>query len=204
MKTKSFLLSTFVLGLIITYACNTETQKGTNSEKETAKTENLMQTKEDSVKRGEYLVTSMGCHDCHTPKIFGPKGVELDTTRLLSGYPSNRPVVKLSKEDKEAGKRWALLEMDLTSAVGPWGRSFTGNLTSDATGTGNWTQEQFMTAIRKGKYKGMENNRSLLPPMPWEAYRNLTDDDLKAIFAYLKSTKPVKNVVPAPIAPADL
>ncbi len=203
-KVNLFLLGSLLLGLVITYSCNTETKKGTDSEKETAKTENLMQTKEDSIKRGEYLVTTMSCHDCHSPKIFRNGAMLLDSTRLLSGYPSENPVAKLSKEEKEIAKKWMLFSLDLTTIVGPWGRSFTANLTSDATGTGNWTQEQFITAIRKGKYKGMESNRSLLPPMPWEMYRNLTDDDLKTVFAYLKSTKPIKNVVPAPVAPADL
>jgi len=46
----------------------------------------------------------------------------------------------------------------------------------------------------------MDGARQLLPPMPWPVYRNMTDEDLKAIFAYLKTTKPVRNIVPAPIA----
>ena len=71
-------------------------------------------------------------------------------------------------------------------------------VTSDATGIGNWKEEQFIKAIREGKYKGLDNTRPLLPPMPWFVYKNLTDDDLKSIFAFLKSTNPVKNVVPAP------
>lgn len=57
-------------------------------------------------------------------------------------------------------------------------------------------------ALRKGKYKGLENARDLLPPMPWFNFSHLTDEDLKAMFAYLKSTKPVNNVVPPPIPPA--
>jgi hypothetical protein len=94
--------------------------------------------------------------------------------------------------------------MDLTSAVGPWGQSFASNLTPDGTGIGNWKEEQFIKAIREGKYKGLDNTRPLLPPMPWVAYKNLTDDDLKSIFAYLKSLPPVKNAVPAPIAFSEL
>ena len=86
---------------------------------------------------------------------------------------------------------------DFTSTLGPWGISFAANITSDATGIGNWKEEQFIKAIREGKSKGLEGNRSLLPPMPWFVYRNFSDVDLSAIFAYLKSTKPVKNIVPA-------
>jgi len=43
-----------------------------------------------------------------------------------------------------------------------------------------------------------------LPPMPWEMYRHFTDEDLRSIFAYLKSIKPVENAVPAPIPPNRL
>jgi hypothetical protein len=87
---------------------------------------------------------------------------------------------------------------DLTSCVGPWGISFAGNLTSDETGIGNWTEENFLRAIKKGKYKGLENSRPLLPPMPWFVYKNMSDEDLKSIFAYLKTVKAVENVVPIP------
>jgi hypothetical protein len=101
-------------------------------------------------------------------------------------------------------KGWSLFAPDLTSAVGPWGASFAGNITSDATGIGNWTEENFIRALRKGKYKGLENSRDLLPPMPWFVYKNMTDEDLKSIFAYLKTTKPVENVVPAPRSLSEL
>lgn len=84
------------------------------------------------------------------------------------------------------------------------GVSFSANLTSDSTGIGGWTEEQFAKALRQGKSKGLDGNRQLLPPMPWPNYITLTDADMKAIFAYLKSTKPVKNVVPAPIPPDQL
>lgn len=87
---------------------------------------------------------------------------------------------------------------DLTNGAGPWGMSFAANLTSDETGIGNWSQAQFINSIRKGKFKGMDNGRDLLPPMPWYIYKNMTDEDLKSIYYFLKTTKPVENVVPAP------
>ena len=87
---------------------------------------------------------------------------------------------------------------DFTASIGVWGVSFAGNLTSDATGIGNWTEENFLRAIRHGKLKGLQNGRDILPPMPWQVYKNMKDEDLKAIFAYLKTTKPVENIVPAP------
>ena len=86
---------------------------------------------------------------------------------------------------------------DLTAAAGPWGTSFAANITSDATGIGNWKEEQFKNAIRHGKYKGLDSERMLMPPMPWEDLGNMTDADIQAIFYYLKSTRPVNNIVPA-------
>ncbi len=88
-----------------------------------------------------------------------------------------------------------------TAAKGPWGTSFAANLTPDPTGLGNWSEEQFFNAMRKGYYKGIEGGRMLLPLMPWPAYAQMTDEDLRSIFAYLKSLPPVKNIVPAPLPP---
>ncbi len=153
------------------------------------------------VKRGQYLVNIMACNDCHSPKVFGPHGPEPDTSRLLSGHPADMPLPEINIA---ATKSWALFSMDNTTAVGPWGVSFSANLSSGPTGIGNWTEEQFMKALREGKSKGLDGARPLLPPMPWQNYANLKDEDIKAIFAYLKSTKPVRNVVPAPIPPQQI
>jgi len=127
-----------------------------------------------------------------------PNGPSPDPEKLLSGHPADLP---LASFDKDLVKDWILFNPHLTAIAGPWGVSFAANITADETGIGNWTEEQFFRAIRQGKYKGLEGGRPLLPPMPWQVYRVMTDDDLKAIFQYLKSTKPISNVVPAPIAP---
>jgi len=156
----------------------------------------IAMTKKEMVKRGAYLVNTIGCDDCHSPKRMGPNGPEIIPELRLSGYPASRPITKTNIDVVKKG--WMLLSDDLTTAVGSWGQSFAANLTSDPTGTGNWKEEQFIKAIREGKYKGLDNTRPLLLPMPWFVYKNLTDDDLKSIFAFLQTTKPVKNVVPAP------
>ena len=148
---------------------------------------------------GEHLVTICACHDCHTPKKYGPQGMELDSSMFLSGHPAQSAAVDVNH--KEMQSKGLILTNDLTTWIGPWGVSYTANLTSDATGIGNWKEEQFFKAIREGKFKGLDNNRSILPPMPWPVYKYMTDDELKAIFAYLKSTKPIKNVVPPPVPP---
>ncbi|HLN21226.1 MAG TPA: hypothetical protein VK213_09070 [Bacteroidales bacterium] len=154
-------------------------------------------TAQQLVQRGEYLVTFVGCHDCHSPKEVGPQGPSLIKELLLSGYPADRPVMQGNPEVLKQG--WILFVPDLTSASGPWGVSFSANLTSDQTGIGNWTEENFLRALKEGKYKGIANSRQLLPPMPWQNFANADNNDLRAIFAYLKSTKPVSNVVPAAI-----
>lgn len=152
------------------------------------------------VKRGEYLVTTSACHDCHSPKIMGAHGLTLDPDRILSGHPQDEKLPPIQTYSDE----WIMFNGGLTGFVGPWGISYAANLTPDDTGTGSWSFEQFKTAIRKGKFKGLEGSRDLLPPMPWEMYRNFTDDDLIAIFAYLQSIKPVNNLVPPPVSREDL
>jgi len=154
--------------------------------------------KNDSA-RGKYLVGIMGCNDCHSPKTMGANGPEIIPELMLSGYPSNRPIVKF--ESKLIKEGFGMFYPDLTAAAGPWGVSFAGNLTPDATGLAGWTEEQFKKALTQGKFKGMDNSRMLLPPMPWFNYVEMKDEDISAIFSYLKSIKPVKNIVPAPISP---
>lgn len=179
--------------LLLVFACN---QSATNT---TGVNDAI--SNDSLVKRGLYLVTTMGCNDCHSPKIFTSNGPQPDPNLLLSGHPSS---MALAFIDTVSVKSWVLFNGMNTVAVGPWGVSFSANLTSDSTGIGTWTEEQFARALRQGKSKGLEGNRMLLPPMPWPNYINLSDADMKAIFAYLKSTKPVKNVVPSPIPPAQL
>lgn len=156
-------------------------------------------TQEELIAQGEYLVGIMGCHDCHSPKRMGEKGPEIIPELMLSGYPSERPQVPLKHELIKEG--FAMFYPDLTASVGPWGGSFAANLTPHETGIGNWTEEQFKIALTQGRSKGLENGRMLLPPMPWFNYVNMKDEDVKAVYSYLKSINPVENVVPAPIAP---
>lgn len=147
------------------------------------------------VKRGSYLVNAMGCDDCHTQMIMGPKGPELDMANRFAGHLASS---KLGPIDTSIlSKGWMLFSLNMTASYGPWGISYSANLTPSETGIGNWTEDQFIYAIRNGKYKGMKEGRPLMPPMPWFMYKNLSDTDLKAIFAYLKTMKPVDNVVPA-------
>lgn len=148
------------------------------------------------VARGEYLVNVIGCDHCHTPKKMTPQGPVPDLERRLMGYSSEDPFPTFDKNETAPGK-WVLFNGDGTAAAGPWGISYSGNLTPDESGIGSWTFDHFRRSIKEGKYKGLENARPVMPPMPWEYYRNMTDEDLLAIFTYLKTIRPIKNVVPA-------
>lgn len=154
----------------------------------------------EMIKRGEYLVDLGGCHHCHSPKMMTDRGPVPDPERLLSGHPADE---SLPPYDSETAKGYVLFTMGLTSSKGPWGTSFAANLTPDETGIGTWTEEQFFTAIRKGKFKGSEEGRPILPPMPWEDFAKMSDQDLRSMFVYLKSVKPVHNQVPTAIPPQE-
>ena len=157
-------------------------------------------TPEEVLAHGEYLVGIMGCHDCHSPKRMGEKGPEIIPELMLSGYPSDRPIMNFDNPLLKEG--FAMFYPDLTGAAGPWGMSFSGNLTPHETGIGNWSEEQFKIALTQGKSKGLENGRMLLPPMPWFNFTNMKDEDVHAMYTYLQSINPVENVVPAPVPPA--
>lgn len=149
---------------------------------------------------GEHLVKVIGCDDCHTPKKMTPQGPVPDPALSLSGHPKGAEAPKLDRKAIEQNG-YGACNSHQTAWVGPWGVSYSANLTSDATGIGNWTEEQFFRAMREGKVKGLAAGRMMLPPMPWFNFANMTDDELSAMFAYLKTVPAVKNEVPTPEGP---
>lgn len=157
-------------------------------------------TDAERVARGKYLVNFGSCNDCHTPWKLGPNGPEPDTTRLLSGHPAD---LVISAAPQSPAGPWAFVAAaTMTAWSGPWGVSFTANLTPDKeTGLGDWTEEMFVKAMRTGRHQG--KGRPILPPMPYFSVRELNDEDLSAVFAYLRSLPPVHNRVPAPIDPPE-
>jgi mono/diheme cytochrome c family protein len=149
------------------------------------------------VERGRYLVGAIGCGHCHTPKVMGPKGPVEDRSRLLSGHPEGSA---LPEAPKPNGPWIATAAWDLTAWSGPWGVSYAMNLTPDEnTGIGSWSEETFVKALRTGKHMGV--SRPILPPMPWDSFRNFSDEDLRSMYAYLRTIPPVHNRVPDPIEP---
>jgi hypothetical protein len=150
--------------------------------------------------RGRYLVRLGGCNDCHTPKTMTVKGPVADEKRQLSGHPASENLPAVPKGLITPDGWGAVTNNHLTGWHGPWGTSYSRNLTPDtATGLGSWTEEMFIKTIREGKHQG--EGRPLLPPMPWQEYANMTDDDLKAVWAYLRTIPAVNNPVPDPIPP---
>jgi mono/diheme cytochrome c family protein len=151
------------------------------------------------VKRGEYLVTVGGCNDCHTPLKMGANGPEPDMSRMLSGHPEQLAVAQAPAPGQAP---WLMnIAGTGTAYAGPWGVSFTANLTPDNnTGIGIWSEELFIKTIRTGQHWG--TSRPILPPMPWFNYARMTDEDLKAVYAYLRTIKPISNHVPEPLPPA--
>jgi mono/diheme cytochrome c family protein len=154
---------------------------------------------ESQVKWGEHLITVGGCGDCHTPKKIGPMGPEDDSTLMLSGHPAQMPLPDFDRSLLESKGMFA--SQTLTFWMGPWGVSFAANLTPDSTGILAWTEEQFTNALKHGFSKGIKGNRMLLPPMPVQVTKHLKEEEIKAMFAYLKTVKPVKNAVPQPLPP---
>lgn len=173
-----------------------------NDGKYEEKTEEKKMSLNDSIKRGEYLVKTIGCHDCHSPKRFGERGPEEIPELALSGFQQGDSLPPVNNEALKSG--WMLMNGQLTAFAGPWGVSYSANLTSHETGLGNWTMDQFKMAMREGKLKGQKNGRMILPPMPWQNFANMTDEDMESMFKYLQNTEPINNAVPAPIPPNKL
>ncbi len=152
----------------------------------------VLPAKAQLVARGKYLVTVMGCGDCHSP--YGPdakpiKGLE------FSGHPETAPLPTWDPSMLEKGNL-ATIAPTFTAFAGPFGLSVAGNLTPDReTGIGTLTAEGLIKSWRTGKH--WKQDRMVLPPMPMEPYRHLTDGDIRAIHAYLFTLKPVRNKFPA-------
>jgi mono/diheme cytochrome c family protein len=201
MRRRLYTISTILVAGFSLYliGCNS----ASDEKKETTATpETKTMTKEEMIKHGDYIVTTGSCNDCHSPKVMTKMGPMPDSTRLLSGHPANDPLPPINLNSLKPGN-WMSMAADITAFVGPWGISYTANLTPDsATGIGAWSEATFINTIRSGKHLG--NGRDILPPMPWPFVAKLTDDDLKSVYAYLMSLPPVSNKVPAPVSPPDV
>lgn len=200
--TAFFKVALFSAALFQITACTSGSTSTANNTDDIAKQRN--NEEEDMVKHGAYLVLAGGCNDCHTPKKMSPQGIVNDSSLTLSGHPANMPLPPLSPNAGKPGD-WILMAPTLTAFVGPWGKSYAANLTPDsATGIGAWTEEVFIKTLQTGRHLGAASGRPILPPMPWPALAQLKENDLQAIYAYLRSLPPISNKVPAPAPPNDV
>lgn len=125
----------------------------------------------DPVRRGKYLVKSIGCEFCHSP--VNEDGGMIEELRFAGG------------------QRWDLYPFDNVVSY---------NLTSDtATGLGSWTDDQIKKFLTKGIRRN--GSRMIPYPMPWPAFASMKEDDLNAIVAYLRTIPPVYNRIPDPQSP---
>ncbi len=122
----------------------------------------------DKIKYGEYLVMIAHCTDCHTP--FTPEGMP-DMNKFLAG-----------------GQIFKTPAFEVTSA----------NIRSDSvTGIGSWTEDMFLAKFRTNSDSATLNMNpgKMNTIMPWSFYGKMKENDLKAVYAYLKSLEPVKNTI---------
>jgi mono/diheme cytochrome c family protein len=133
----------------------------------------------DKIERGAYMVELLGCGSCHTNGAF-----------------DGSPDMKMALAGSSTGIAFS----------NPMGDAFPGvvyppNLTpDDETGIGSWSDRQIANAIRAGVGR---HGKRRIAAMPWQGYSRLTDDDIDAMVAYLRSIKPIRNIVPAEVNPGD-
>lgn len=121
-----------------------------------------------------------------------------DLSRAFSGHPEGAPDPAGAYAKPDIG----VIGPTFTSFALAFGIVYAANITSDpTTGIGSWKEETFVRSMRTGKHAGV--GRPILPPMPWYNLLGATDEDLRAMFAFLMTTKPVKNAVPKPKVPPE-
>jgi hypothetical protein len=153
------------------------------------------------IERGRYLTVLAGCGDCHTPWPVNPATMqrEPDEKMALSGHPAS--LVMPAPPTLSVTAPWTVtLRANVRTMFygSPYGTAYAQNLTPDPD-TGwleGWTEQTFIQVIKTGKEKG--TGRTLANPMLYVCWRmaQATDEDLKAIFAYLRSLKAIPNHVP--------
>ncbi|MGI9222203.1 MAG: c-type cytochrome, partial [Woeseiaceae bacterium] len=131
------------------------------------------------VYRGEYLVELLGCGACHTDgALIGEANMQRSLAGSSIGIASSSPL-----------------------GVERPGVVYAANITPDnETGIGLWSDQQIANAIRAGLGRHFGTR---IPVMPWQAYAKISDEDIGAIVAYLRSIEPVNHRVPDPVVPGQ-
>ncbi len=201
MKSSMKMLPALLALAAIAPACESKKTDATTGDAPAAASAQAITPKRDAkseIDHGKFIVSTAGCHDCHTPLAMGPNGPAPDMSRALSGHPA---ALQMPPAPTLPPGPW-LVTVSATNTAwsGPWGVSFTANLTPDKeTGLGTWTRQNFIDTVRNGRHMGA--GRPLLPPMPIAPFSNFSDEDLGAVFAYLQTIPAISNKVPAPLPP---
>ncbi len=138
------------------------------------------------IERGNYLVNYLGhCAGCHTP--LAPNG-ESDMSLYLSGVPAKYAGTKVGRPQ-------------VAGFPGPRGaRFYAANLTPDPeTGLGRWSEEQFVRTFKHGVRP--DGTKYATSPMEWNIYANMKEEDVRAIYRYLRTINAIPNKVPTNIPP---
>ncbi|MBX3186115.1 MAG: diheme cytochrome c-553 [Labilithrix sp.] len=196
----SFVLASLTLALVA--ACNPSKSKETPPAAKESPEVAAEAARVERVKHGEALVRIGGCSDCHTPMAFDPKlGMPVpQMDRFLSGHPEGAPDPSAAPGKGDQ----AVIGPTFTSFRLPFGVVYAQNLTPDPQTGLRMDGDAFVRAMRSGKHRGAADGRAILPPMPWMNMQSATDEDLRAMHAYLQSLAPVKNAVPEPKVPAQV
>ena len=151
--------------------------------------------KENKIKFGKLLTQEFGCVDCHTPKIIINNQILIDESRMFSGHPQDK-ILPVFPPELVGPRKWeGLYIADMTAWGGTWGISYAANLTPDKkTGIGNLSEENFISILSLGIHSNL--SREILPPMPWNQISRLNEEEIGAIYLYLRTIKPIKNKVP--------
>lgn len=189
---KQKLITVLCFSALMLFMLNCQKEVENQSHEETIADDSAGLTLEQSIARGEYLVLVQDCDDCHTPKIITDHGPVPDMEKRFMGFPAGREIPEIPNSQD-----WVFMSPDLMAAAGPWGVTFSANITPHETGIGNWTYEHFKKSFTEGKHKGLDNSRAVLPPMPWQNKKYMDEKDVRAIYDYLKSIEPIDNLVPS-------
>ena len=200
LKLQYLFYQVFFLLIILATGCTDGDMKSADATEPEVKT----LSHDELVERGKFIALVGDCGICHTPKKMTDKGPVFDDSKMLSGYPEGMQLPPINMK-AVTNDHWVLMEPGTQAFVGPWGVSFAYNLTPDSTtGIGGWDEETFIRAMRTGMHMGAEKGRPIMPPMPWENLKQLSDEDLKALYTYLRTIPPIKNRVPDYISPDQL
>lgn len=129
------------------------------------------QITDSTLQKGKYLVTIAGCVGCHTNIDLKLLAFKRDSL-LAGGQLSNKP-----------GNKFKVVSANITP--------------DSATGIGAWTEDVFLAKFASYRNKEMyaHDPGKYNSEMPWSIFANMTDEDIRSIYRYLRTVKPIRNKI---------